>query len=283
MKIKIPLFLSILAAPFTISATVINQNENKQSEIELWKLPRYDQRENFILSPVRKQLQDICWAYSIVGVSEANIVKNQLYKIPDTLDLSEKSIAFKTKNRDINSDPLGNSNFDIYQTQFWNTGGFTKDAGYAVMQWNNLINETEDFKGYNFDIPYKAEDFIEIDHKDRSAIKKYIVKNGAVGFGFSAGETATYYNELTSTSQKKYGHAATIIGWDDNISKDLFGNGTKTDGAWIVKNSWGTHLLEKGYMYISYETNISETFTFNYVNKNKYDNNYYYDGFLKDI
>ncbi|MCV3754373.1 lectin like domain-containing protein, partial [Ureaplasma zalophigenitalium] len=36
-------------------------------------------------------------------------------------------------------------------------------------------------------------------------------------------------------------------------------------------------------MYISYETNISETFTFNYVNKNKYDNNYYYDGFLKDI
>jgi len=53
------------------------------------------------------------------------------------------------------------------------------------------------------------------------------------------------------------GHAVTIVGWNDNFDKNLFGGSSwgvpPGDGAFIVKNSWGTDLFgEKGYFYVSY-------------------------------
>ncbi len=62
-------------------------------------------------------------------------------------------------------------------------------------------------------------------------------------------------------------HAVTIIGWDDSYSKDNFieGHQPESDGAWIVKNSWGSVDAEfphanpggwgvdgSGYFYLSY-------------------------------
>lgn len=62
-------------------------------------------------------------------------------------------------------------------------------------------------------------------------------------------------------------HAVTIVGWDDSYSKDNFieGHQPESDGAWIVKNSWGSADAEfphvnpggwgvdgSGYFYLSY-------------------------------
>ena len=49
-------------------------------------------------------------------------------------------------------------------------------------------------------------------------------------------------------------HAVCIVGWDDNYSKDNFmeGHSPEKDGAWIVKNSWGTDWGDDGYFYLSY-------------------------------
>ena len=55
-------------------------------------------------------------------------------------------------------------------------------------------------------------------------------------------------------------HAMTIIGWDDNYSKDNFKSPTgltpKKDGAYILYNSWGG---ENQYVYISYEDYLVHT------------------------
>lgn len=40
-------------------------------------------------------------------------------------------------------------------------------------------------------------------------------------------------------------HAVTIIGWDDNYSKDNFVSKPERDGAWIVKNSYGTEMIQE--------------------------------------
>ncbi len=57
-------------------------------------------------------------------------------------------------------------------------------------------------------------------------------------------ETGTIYcNDSSSTPVN---HAVTIIGWDNNYDKSNFNENCRptNNGAWIIKNSWGTELTE---------------------------------------
>ncbi|MEE1151471.1 MAG: lectin like domain-containing protein [Methanobrevibacter sp.] len=47
-------------------------------------------------------------------------------------------------------------------------------------------------------------------------------------------------------------HDVSIVGWDDNFPKEKFLTPPPGNGAWIVKNSWGSGWGDNGYLYVSY-------------------------------
>ena len=130
----------------------------------------------------------------------------------------------------------------------------------------------------------------------RSDIKEHILTKGAVFAGIP-GTMAGNYNPETYayySTDDPLGHAITIVGWDDNFSKENFleSNRPAHDGAWIVLNSYGTEnngVYEgvtaaygkgyDGYFYVSYDDAIIETSIggISEVSEVDYDNIYQYD------
>lgn len=64
----------------------------------------------------------------------------------------------------------------------------------------------------------------------------------------------TFYTD----SPDSIDHAVLIVGWDDDFARENFDDGSgvipEADGAWLIKNSWGTEGTgDNGYYWVSYE------------------------------
>ncbi len=94
--------------------------------------------------------------------------------------------------------------------------------------------------------------------KEINKLKQYVYDYGSAAINiymtyhesyFNAKNYALYYDGKASIN-----HAVTIVGWDDNYSKDNFGNvKPSSNGAWIIQNSYGDDWGNNGYFYLSYE------------------------------
>ena len=122
---------------------------------------------------------------------------------------------------------------------------------------------SEIYKKYNNgNVKYYSWDDQEIDNNNitefRNDIKNHIVNYGGVYAVMGFGEDFSGYNSETNavyTSDERWTHAVTIVGWDDNYSRYNFneGNRPQNNGAYIALNSWGTDSGDNGYLYISYD------------------------------
>ncbi|MEG1068470.1 MAG: lectin like domain-containing protein [Anaerovoracaceae bacterium] len=94
-------------------------------------------------------------------------------------------------------------------------------------------------------------------------IKSALITYGAVQIDYCTNDD--YYNYEKNQSyfylpwkEAISNHDVCVVGYDDNVPKEKFKTGQglmpKNDGAFIVKNSWGTKFGDKGYFYISYES-----------------------------
>ena len=126
----------------------------------------------------------------------------------------------------------------------------------------------------------------------RTYIKSVIIEHGAIAT-VTAGSHAQYYNNPANPiASEAYfcdnynitrDHAITIVGWDDNYSKENFNEEHRptSDGAYIVLNSYGDESFDNGYIYVSYEDALIETdmYVIQDSKEKDYDNIYQYDEF----
>ena len=118
-------------------------------------------------------------------------------------------------------------------------------SGYTLLDGNTLPDFFfKDNEGH----------WASVNPKGIRAVKEELMQGRAVSAGFKADQASpgdvitegSYINTETwahyTHRDDKQNHAITIIGWDDNYSKENFNADymPPADGAWLVKNSWGS-------------------------------------------
>lgn len=239
---------------------------------------KYDLRDENGTTPVKSQGSNgNCWAFSSLAALESCIRK----ATGTVYDLSESNM----KNL-----------MATYSDYGWdmptNKGGYDKMSYAYLVSWLGPVNESDDEYRVNtvlspvMDSIFHIQNILFLNRKnytDNDAIKKAIMEYGAVSSSIMWKGTvkgnARYYNGEVGAN-----HAVTIVGWDDNYSRNNFAVTPPGDGAWIVKNSHGTGSGQNGYWYVSYYDvslaligKADSTFTFIFNDTIKYDKNYQYD------
>lgn len=282
--LKLILLLSIFCSfPLSLKNNINETSISKKSQSEdIFTIKKYDGRDYNYLTSVKNQgYKNTCWSYSLASASEASILKEGFSSFnKENLDLSEDNIAYNALNRDGSKDKFNLTKNDTFNSNY-DKGYYLEPAINSLFQYTSptLIDQI----GYQ-DADFKIENVIKLDPRNILEIKEAIYKYGAVTFTFDVSNSfdgMVYYN--SNVPNTSYRHAATIVGWDDEISKTNYYPNSSLDGGFICKNSYGSYLHDNGYFYLSYDSKIDEVFALDYMDKATYQNVYYYDGYNENI
>ena len=232
-----------------------------------------------------------CWAFAAAAAMEGNII-HKGYET-SSLNLSENHIAYFFYNRV--ADPVGytQGDFNIAAGYWADNGGLIQGTALHLTTWAGAVKETtseddveglyaprslEDATCYKSD--YRVEDTYFFNY-DVNTVKQAIMDYGAVAAGIFM--DAEYWNPNNAAyycTEYNGNHAITIVGWDDTYSKGNFNATPSRDGAWIIRNSYGSSFGDGGYMYVSYDdASLMEIVAYDMVKTSaSYDRNYQYDG-----
>ena len=214
---------------------------------------RYSSVEQGYVSSVKDQNYNDCWVYGALGTYESFMLKNNLY----TGDMSvNHANLWGTQRSDGEGwvrEPYEYGRAKITPGYFTSWQGPVLDSKLPNL---NIYEYTAD------DIPTDMADYgvtsiRYLYRDDPDTTKKAIMESGGISTYYSSvsvkynANTYAYYlppNYQGSTT----GHAIEIVGWDDNFSASNFLDTPEGNGAWLVKNSWGSKWGNKGFFWISY-------------------------------
>ena len=296
-----------LDGEYQIIPDVLNDNYSYIDGTEITKAAAYPSTyKTANLPDVRDQgSYGVCWAFSTISLIETNLIKKNL--VSNDIDLSELHLVNYTYN--CVNDPLGGLEGDInkFDTSYGSVmqyGGNVEMAANSLLDWEGAVNEDvvpytteyvrqvennqlDDSLAYGKDVAH-VQNFYRVNTTSKEDVKKAVMDYGAVSISYwsdqSSDWSTQYYNSLTAAYYCPEGHttnhAVNIVGWDDDYSSDNFATKPEGNGAWIVRNSWGSEYGKDGYFYLSYydKSIYSVGYTLEAELSDNYNNNYQYDG-----
>ncbi len=226
-----------------------NSDIQFESKKSMQDLPAaYNLNDYGWVTPVRDQgAVGACWSFSTMGAIESRWLKLG-FGTAATLNLSEQNMAtchgFEAGIDDGGSDYIAAAYLSRLSGPVTEASHPYSPISTATCKTTGLVKPA--YSPQTIYLP-----------KDINIVKKAIMDYGAVTASIHMGFYTRYLSPTNSTflytGTEPVDHGVLVVGWDDNLKVTGRAFQPDNNGAWIVKNSWGTAFGKAGYFYVSYE------------------------------
>ncbi len=262
----------------------------------------YDSRETGAVTSVKSQGgTGNCWVYSTTAALESDAVARGYYAL-DYADFSEAHLAwFALTQTPDETDPMYGDRYVINESPYEAGGnwiysstalsllsGVALDSDFRsdTSEFSNMGNYPEsDRVNMGSGLILKSAELLSSDQD----VKSWIINHGAATVSIYYDQAYEYrsayncpYNADSQGNPLGTNHMVTIVGWDDDYPASNFKAAYRpsSNGAWLIKDSWGAGIHTGGYYWLSYENLLTEEFCgFSVMQRGDIFKRYSYSGF----